>query len=60
MRYECEISSDCNLCGDCVNVCTGDALSICEVLVFDADACQYCESCIDVCPEDAIKIMVVL
>ena len=47
----------CNLCGDCVDVCTGKALSITEdKLNFKADVCTYCESCMDVCPECAIRI----
>lgn len=47
----------CNLCGECVTVCTGKALSINGgELVFDGSTCTYCESCMDVCPECAIRI----
>ena len=47
----------CNLCGECVDVCSGKALSIADdKLVFNADVCTYCESCMDVCPEGAIRI----
>ena len=47
----------CNLCGDCVDVCTGKALSIVDdELVFDGSTCTYCESCMDICLECAIRI----
>ena len=47
----------CNLCGECVDVCSGKALSISDdKLDFNAETCTYCESCMDVCPECAIRI----
>ena len=47
----------CNLCGECVSVCSGKALSISDdKLNYDGSVCTYCESCMDVCPECAIRI----
>ena len=47
----------CNLCGECVSVCSGKALTITsDELVYDGSKCTYCESCMDVCPECAIRI----
>ena len=47
----------CNLCGECVDVCSGKALTITsDELVYDGSKCTYCESCMDVCPECAIRI----
>ena len=47
----------CNLCGECVDVCTGKALNISEdKLHYNGSVCTYCESCMDVCPECAIRI----
>jgi ferredoxin len=47
----------CNLCGECVDVCSGKALSITDdKLHYNGSVCTYCESCMDVCPECAIRI----
>ena len=46
----------CDLCGDCVDICPADALTITEQLIHDGAKCTYCESCIDVCEECAIRI----
>jgi len=47
----------CDLCGECVSVCSGKALTITsDELVYDGSKCTYCESCMDVCPECAIRI----
>lgn len=57
MTIECALGLACNLCGECVDVCTGKALTIREdKLCFDGSVCTYCESCMDVCPECAIRI----
>ncbi|MEZ5282236.1 MAG: YjjW family glycine radical enzyme activase [Acidimicrobiales bacterium] len=44
----------CNDCGDCVEPCPSEALSItAQGVVWDADSCEQCDTCIDVCPIDA-------
>ena len=57
MKTECALGLACNLCGECVEVCPGDALHITsDELKYTADDCQFCEVCMDVCPECAIRI----
>lgn len=53
----------CEACGECVEVCAVQALSIEEedgkmVAVFteDPEECLGCESCVEVCQEGAITI----
>ena len=46
----------CNLCGECVDVCQANALTIDDELVHDGAKCTWCESCMDICPECAIRI----
>ena len=59
MTYKCVITTDCDLCGECVESCPTDALSISHVLnklEYDNSECQFCEVCMDVCPEYAIRV----
>ena len=58
MRYECHINyDDCDLCNECVECCSGKALSIVnDQIKFQADKCTNCEVCDDVCPVGAIWI----
>ena len=57
MTYKMTLGEACNLCGECVESCPANALSITdESLQYDGKICQYCETCIDVCEEYAIKI----
>lgn len=57
MNLKCKVGLACNLCGECVTVCSGKALSITDdKLNYDGSVCTYCESCMDVCPECAIRI----
>ena len=57
MSLECKVGLACDLCGECVEVCSSGALSITNsALKYNADNCQYCEVCCDVCPEYAIRI----
>lgn len=55
-----ELSIDtglCTLCLDCVECCSGNALSsIDEYIIFSSGQCTYCEYCIDVCEPAAITI----
>lgn len=46
----------CSLCGDCVEICREEALSLKEgQIVLDAARCLYCGQCIKVCPTGALK-----
>ena len=57
MTYKMILGLACDLCGECVDVCSGKALSITDnTLHFNSDVCTYCESCMDVCSECAIRI----
>ena len=56
MKYVMGLGLACNLCGDCVDICPSDALTINEQLIHNGELCTYCESCMDVCPECAIRI----
>ena len=51
MRYECHINyDDCDLCNECVECCSGKALTISnDQIQFKADKCTNCEVCSDVC-----------
>lgn len=52
-----ELGLACNLCGECVDVCQANALSITnDVLEFNSEVCAFCETCMDICPECAIRI----
>jgi formate hydrogenlyase subunit 6/NADH:ubiquinone oxidoreductase subunit I len=48
----------CTLCGDCVEACPNDALSLERErgIVLDEEACAYCGDCEDVCPLGAISL----
>ena len=58
MRYECHINyNDCDLCSECVDCCSGKALTIVNNQIqFQSDKCTNCEVCDDVCPVGAIWI----
>ena len=58
MRYKCHINyDDCDFCNECVECCSGNALSIVnDQIQFQADKCTNCEVCSDVCPVGAIWI----
>lgn len=47
----------CSACGDCVEACPLDALSVPEkVAVVDESACGDCGACVDACPNGAITV----
>lgn len=56
MTYKMSLGLACNLCGECVDVCQANALTIDDELVHDGAKCTWCESCMDICPECAIRI----
>ena len=58
MMYECHINYDnCDFCNECVECCSGKALTISnDQIKFQADKCTNCEVCDDVCPVGAIWI----
>lgn len=57
MTYIMSLGLACNLCGECVESCPTDALTINDdKLNHDGEKCQYCEVCMDLCPECAIRI----
>ncbi len=50
-------ASLCDLCGDCVDVCPAEALSIRGgSLVINGRRCRYCGDCEDVCPKGAVSL----
>ena len=61
MRYECYINyDDCDFCSECVECCSGKALTIFNNQIqFQADECTNCEVCDDVCPVGAIWIEII-
>jgi len=46
----------CSYCMDCVECCSGGALSYDNAFHHNPDLCSYCECCADVCGEEAITI----
>ena len=57
MNYVMSVSSDCDLCSECVDTCDNSALSINQgLVVFDSTDCVFCEVCMDVCEKEAIII----
>jgi ferredoxin len=46
----------CTACGDCVEVCHVNALTILDrkAIIVNAGACDYCTECEAVCPVSAI------
>jgi ferredoxin len=48
-------SNTCDGCGDCIEVCPTDAISLQHSLAFiDQEVCQGCAACTDACPQGAI------
>lgn len=61
MKFELNITNDCDYCGECIETCTGNALMIIDVddhkkINFESDKCTNCEVCSDVCPVGAISV----
>jgi uncharacterized Fe-S center protein len=50
--------SECTVCGECVEACPFQALSIVdETLARDDDRCQSCDHCREICPEEAWHLL---
>ena len=52
------IDDKCKQCGECVDVCPADVLTVDEnqTTVANPQDCLGCESCVSVCPEEAITV----
>ena len=49
----------CNGCGDCVDICPVDAISMQSHLAcIDEETCIDCGACVDACPVNAITDLV--
>ena len=47
----------CDLCNECVDSCTNQALKrVGNGFKFDYENCAYCEVCMDVCDKEAITV----
>jgi electron transfer flavoprotein alpha subunit len=47
----------CNACGDCVDACPPQAISLVdEVARINERFCEECSECVDECPEKAISL----
>ena len=58
-RYKAKIGDKCNACGDCIDICPVDAVTVNEIAEVDADVCMGCGLCATACPEDVITLEVV-
>lgn len=67
MMYKIRVGLACDLCGECVEVCSGKVLTeeLLELLKTHDHApnysvdCTFCETCMEVCPENAIRVDVI-
>lgn len=54
--YVCEINEACNECGNCVEYCQFEALSMNGKVVVDLKKCMGCGVCESKCPSEAISM----
>lgn len=55
--YTVVISKDCVSCGDCVDTCLFDILTLDDgMVIVQKEACVGCQMCAEVCPTDAIVV----
>jgi ferredoxin len=54
--YVCEISEDCNGCGECADYCHFEAISVNGKAVVDYEKCMGCGLCESKCPLEAISL----
>ncbi len=47
----------CNACGECIQACPLDAISIQENMAkVDPETCGDCGACVDVCPTESLSV----
>ena len=46
----------CNACGDCVEECPVDAITLEDHAVVDEAECIDCGQCVDICPDSCITV----
>ena len=51
-----EVTDDCIGCGECIDVCYLNALSLVDGKIVRSDICRVCGRCAGVCKQNAIKI----
>jgi uncharacterized Fe-S center protein len=49
----------CELCGDCVEICDHDALTMGDAIEIDHFKCHKCRRCVEVCKNEALTLPVV-
>jgi ferredoxin len=49
--------NSCSACGDCVDACARQAITLEETAVIDARRCTGCGRCIDACPQSALALV---
>ena len=51
-------NSKCELCCECINICSQEVLGMIAstIKVIKPEQCTYCEECVDICPNEAIEV----
>ena len=49
----------CELCGDCVEICDHDAMSMSDKIEIDYFMCHKCRRCVEVCKNEALTLPIV-
>ena len=49
-------AAKCTACGQCVDVCPMEAITVDDVAKVDGEACTDCGTCIDECPVEALTL----
>ncbi len=50
-------SRKCTGCGECIEVCDEDAISIHDIRFTDREACTCCGDCVEVCQQGALTML---
>ena len=53
-----EVLDSCTACGNCLDICFIDAITIEDGKAVISDECRGCGRCVEVCPNDAIEITI--